>query len=191
MATNAVEHNKQQYGGATFEMPDFDVDTIKPDAYAGQYEGKFLKVAWKMTSSAPPRPMIVVEIKLVETSEESVECRGSIGATVTDWIVLDNSSKGNQGKQKLRTLREKLELDVDFSKMNPDTVKAFGEQLKGKTMPVWVLNKEDADGNIRTNISYSEPRTPGMALAPMGGEDSEEEQEDRPRTKGKTKSARR
>lgn len=195
--TNAAEQSRQQYGGASFEMPDYDVETIKPDAYAGQYEIKFLKCSWQMTSSAPPRPMIVLEAKLVDTPEESMECKGSLQAVVRDFIVLDNSSRGNQGKQKLRTLREKLELDVDFSRMNPETVKALAEQIKGKTMTAWVTNKEDGDGNLRTNLTYTEPRGAGAAMAPMsnGEEEEEEEEEDeapaRKAKGGKTKSTRR
>lgn len=178
--TNAVDQ-RPSYGGASFEVPDYDVHKIEPDAYEGEYEAKFNSMKWKMTSSAPPRPMILLEWKLIATQDESDQCQKSVGSKVTDWIVLATTRDGNMGKAKLRALQEKLELDVDLSRMNPETVSALAAQLKGKSLPVWITNSEDADGNIRTRINYNAPRNGGgMMLGPMGGGAAEEEEPEEP-----------
>lgn len=186
--TNAVDRdNRPSYGGSSFEVPGYDTEKIEPDAYEGEYEAKFNSIKWKMTSSAPPRPMILLEWKLETTANESEEAQKSLHAKVTDFIVLANDKSGNTGKIKLRTLKELLDLEIDLSVMNPETVNKLGALLKGlgRLVPLWVVNRKDGDGNVRTNVNYTAPGGGGSAMAPMGGED-EEEEEVTPKAKKKT-----
>lgn len=191
--TNAVDRdNRPSYGGSSFEVPGYDTDKIEPDAYPGAYEAKFNSISWKFTAKQPPRPMIVLEWKLMSTTDESPEAQKSVTAKVTDWIVLATDKSGNTGKITLRTLKEALDLDIDLSVMNPDVVKALGELLKGRTIPVWVVNTKDGDGNVRTNVKYAAPNGGGGAMTPMGGEEDEEEAEEEIRKpKAKKTAARR
>jgi hypothetical protein len=161
----------QGYGGQSFEPMTYDVDTIEPDAYAGAYTGEVDNVKFKFSGSG--KPMIVLEWKLTETADESEECQKSVGSNVTDWIVLANDKSGNRGKVKLRTIRDTFGLDIDLSTMSIETVTALGAALKGQSMPVWIATNKDDDGNVRTNVHYTAPRSAGMA--PMGGQEEEEE----------------
>jgi hypothetical protein len=173
MATgNSIQQQTQGYGGQSFEPMTYDVDQIEPDAYAGAYTGEIIKCGFKFSGSG--KPMVVMEYKLTETADESEECQKSVGSSVTDWIVLANDRTGNRGKVKLRTLREHFGLDIDFSTMSTDTIKELETALKGQSLPVWITTNKDNDGNVRTNVQLSAPRTAGMA--PMGGQEEEVEE---------------
>lgn len=190
--TNAVDTQRQTYGGAGFDVPDYDLEKTVPDAYAGTYEAKILAVKWRMTQSAPPRPMIIVELKITGTEDESAECQKSVGSTVSEFITIANSRDGNMGKQRLRALKEALDIQTDLTRMNTETVKKLHDELKGRQLPIWIDNKPDRDGNIRARISYAAPQS----IGPMVGEDEEEPEEaeeEAPRSKAKKagKSARR
>jgi len=175
---NAIEQQaSNDYGGKRFDFG-MNIDEMKPEAYAGKYEFRFGKAIWKWTNSHPSRPMIVLEVKLIETYEDSAECKSSVMVELLDYIVLDDSSRGNQGKAKLRALRDKLELTVDFSRMTPETVEQFAEEVYGRELTGWVTNRKQADGVVRCNIEYNEPR--GRIQAPTPRREEPEAIEDEP-----------
>lgn len=163
------------YGNASFEVPGYDTSKIEPDAWEAPYEAKFHKCSWQFTNKQPPRPMIRLEWKLVGSEVEEEQIQKCVGRRVTDWIIISNDREGNGGKAKLRTLQETLELDIDFSRMNPDTVTALGEALRGRTIPLWITNREEADGNIRTNVHYRDPNGGASMLTPMMSAPTDEE----------------
>jgi hypothetical protein len=176
MATATQNHQNDagSYGGSSFKPIPLDVDTIEPDAYPGGYEARVDRVKSQMSSTG--KPMLIVEWKILGTDDESEDCQKSIGGSVADFIVFAAGRDGNPGKVKLRTLRDKLGLDPDVipTTLNSlEDLKELGQALKGQTMPIWVSAKTDADGNVRTNVHYTAPRTAGG----MGAMDNGDEEE--------------
>jgi hypothetical protein len=168
---SSTNGSTQAYGGASFEPMTYDLDTIEPDAYPGEYEGKLNDGELKISKKG--QPMIQIEWELASTPSDDANCQKSVGSTLRDWIVLANDKSGNRGKLKLRTLREKFGIDVDMSTLSPEVVAEFIAQARGQTMPIFVAASTDRDGNPQTNVNYTAPRSAGMA--PMGGEEEEPE----------------
>ena len=172
----------QSYGGASFEPMAYDLDTIEPDAYPGEYEGELTGGELKISKKG--QPMIQIEWKLASTPTDDENCQKSVGSTLRDWIVLANDKSGNRGKLQIRQLKEKFGLDIDLSSLMPEVVNEFIGAIRGQTMPVFVTASTDKDGNPQVNVNYTAPRTAGMA--PMGGE---EEETEAPAPKAKAKVA--
>jgi hypothetical protein len=171
MSTNAVQNSQQSYGGASFEPMAYDVDTIEPDAYPGEYEGEI--VDGKFGPNSKNKPMITLEWKLNSTASDNDNCQKSVGSTLRDWITLANDKSGNPGKIALRTLRDAFGLDTDFSMLTPELVREFIAAIKGQTMTLFVVSSTDRDGNPGVRIRYTAPR--GAGMAPMDtGEEAEE-----------------
>lgn len=176
MQTQNHQNSGGSYAGASFEPMNYDVEAIEPDAYDGEYDATIDKVEFKGTK-AKNQPMIVVTWKLTGTEDDSENCQKSIGAKVTDWIVLASDRTGNRGKVKLRTLRDTLQLDPDVLPTQIssfDDLKELGQALTGQSMRVWISTSTDNDGNVRTNINYTAPRG-ASTMAPMGDEEAEGE----------------
>lgn len=176
MATATQNHTQDagSYGGSSFKPFVLDVDTIEPDAYPGEYEARVDRVKSQMSSTG--KPMLIVEWKILGTNDESEDCQKSIGGSVADFIVFAAGRDGNPGKVKLRTLRDKMGLDPDViptTLSGLEDLKELGQALKGQTLSIWVSSKTDADGNVRTNVHYTAPRTAG-GMGPMDNGDEEE-----------------
>ena len=177
------ETSNGQYGGSSFAPITYDTQDIQPDAFPGEYTGEIVSAKAGPTANTG-KPMVTLEWKLVATDSDDDNSQSSVGSTVKDWIVIAGDRSGNQGKVKLRTLRETLELDADIL---PTTLASFAdfrplcEALKGRQMPVWVTNRTDGDGNVRTNLQYAPPRASGMA--PMATAEEEVEEAPKPAAK--------
>lgn len=169
--------NHGGYSGAGFEAVNYDVEAIEPDAYPGEYVAKITGAEAKMTRESN-KPMIVLEWQLVSTESDDDGPQRSLKSTIRDWIVLAGDRSGNQGKVKLRTLRDTLELDSDVI---PATISSFDDlkpllrALKGKEMTVWITNSTDRDSNVRTNINYTAPRGSSTMGAMASPDDDEDE----------------
>jgi hypothetical protein len=177
MATATQNHQEAagSYGGSSFKPFSLDVDTIEPDAYPGQYEGRVDRCKAQMSSTG--KPMLIVEWKITSTSDESEDCQKSVGGSVADFIVFAAGRDGNPAKVKLRTLRDRMGLDPDViptTISSLDDLKELGQALKGQTLEIWVANKTDGDGNVRTNVHYTAPRT-AAGMSTMNNGDEEEE----------------
>jgi hypothetical protein len=166
------QNERGSYGESSFKPFDLDIDTIEPDAYPGCYKATVDRVKTQMSST--DKPMIIVEWKITSTEDESAECQKSVGGSVADFITLAPDRSGNPGRLKLRTLRDQLELDPEVIPSQVTSLADFNDfaaAIKGKSLTIWVSSKTDADGNIRTNVHYTAPKT---ALAPMADDDEEE-----------------
>jgi hypothetical protein len=184
MATQTQNQNHQNdagsYGGSSFEPISNDVDTIEPDAYPGEYQAVVAAAKPKMSNSG--KPMLIVEWKLLGTEDESEGCQKSIGSTVPDYIVYQAGRNGNTAKVKQRNLRDTLELDPDVipgAITSLDDLKPLAQALRGQKMTVWIANKTDDDGNVRTNVHYTAPRSAGT-MGAMGNGDEEAEEAQAP-----------
>jgi len=190
MPSNHQETTHGGYSGAGFEAISYDVDAIEPDAYPGEYTAKIVGAEAKLTRETS-KPMIVLEWKLTATESDDENCQKSLEGTINDYLVLAADKKGNQGKVKLRTLRDTLELDPDVI---PSTITSFEDlktlmrALKGKEMTVWITNRTDSEGNVRTNIQYTAPRG-SSTMGAMASPEDDEEPEERlaPKTKAPAK----
>jgi len=150
----------------------FDVNTMEPDAQAGQYEATIFDVKILATRT-DGYPMLVVGWKLDSAADDDNE--KSIGAEVSDFIVIkpEGDRKGRMGKLRLRQLCEKMEVDLDVV---PTAMRSKGDfaelirALKNRSGTVWVTHREDqSTGETRIGVSYTAPR--GAALTPVEDED--------------------
>jgi hypothetical protein len=172
-----TENSNGQYGGSSFAPITYDTQDIQPDAFPGEYVGEIVSATAGPTKESG-KPMLTLEWKLLATDSDDENAQSSVGSTLKDWIVIAGDRTGNTGKVKLRSLRETLELDADIL---PVTLTGYGDfkplcaALKGRQMTVWVTNRTDGDGNVRTNVQYAPPRASGMAPMALAEEEVEEE----------------
>lgn len=184
MATDTQNHagKGQSYGGQSFEPVSYDVNTMEPDVHPGAYRAKCIKAEAKLSKKSKPMVVLTWRMESTEANEDSAEQK-SIGAEKMDWIVFTGGRGGNFGKIKLRNLRDGLGLDPDVI---PATIGSLGDlkdlcgALKNQEADVWVIPGDGEEGED-TRIAYTAPKE--GSLSPMGGIDSDEEEEEAPPVK--------
>lgn len=159
----------------------FDIDKIVPDAAEGEYLSVIDQASVKTNRAQVPMVVIAHHIKKTNTKTKAAE--KSVKSTVYDRISLfpDGDRRGNFGRRQLKQLLDALNVkvnDVMPRKLTGDDDEDFGDLLKAlkkKKLTIWVTNKEDASGEMRANVFYTEPR--GF-MADSVEEEEEEEDED-------------
>jgi hypothetical protein len=151
---------QQSYGGQSFQPFEFD-ETVEPDLYDGSYELEISDVKFRMSnpdaSTGVAYPQLVIEWVARETSEESEECRRSVGNTISEFLTFrpKGDRKGNMSKQRLTLLRNKFGIGTDVMPTQITSPSDFDDlrgALKGQRMTATAVNKTDKTGALRTNL---------------------------------------
>ncbi len=150
----------QSYGGQSFQPFEFD-ETVEPDLYDGSYELEISDVKFRMSNpdkaTGVAYPQLVIEWKAVETTEESEECRRSVGNTISEFLTFrpKGDRKGNMSKQRLTLLRNKFGIGSDVMPTQITSPSDFDDlrgALKGQRVVATAVNKIDGTGAMRTNL---------------------------------------
>lgn len=170
---NASSNGKKTHAFKPIE--NYDVNTMEPDAQAGEYEAVVSRITIKATR-VDQFPMLVINWKLEKAVDDENE--KSVGAEVSDFLTFfpEGDRRGRMGKLRLRQLCENLGIDLDVlprSIHHEDDFNDFIAALKGQTMPVWVTHRTNPETNeVMTGIAYTAPRGVG---APLPSTDEEDE----------------
>jgi hypothetical protein len=158
--SNNHAEEQQSYGGQSFQPFEFD-ETVEPDLYDGSYELEISDVKFRMSnpdaSTGVAYPQLVIEWKAIETTEESEECRRSVGNTISEFLTFrpKGDRKGNMSKQRLTLLRNKFGIGSDVMPTQITSPSDFDDlrgALKGQRMIATAVNKTDKTGALRTNL---------------------------------------